>query len=378
MLSEFSGGCHTYRVHSKGLSALFTVFTLFSEDVIWYIYHEVKIMGADTHNVDINISISMPIIGSNTIALLAPPIGFLYKKIWLNEYAYRDKLVDSSGNPQIDYLYAIHGESEKYIICLELESIKSITHSGAANSIGFMNGDDFDLLIEPIHQNYEAQLFEYFSMLHLYKEGEVARKHTFYTYKTQEGICSSNRSITPVIVDIVTIIRYPMIISENEIPSLNCFLFSHRKSYKMLRPIVIDELEYTYHTLDDATNYKNMITPLEVLFLRNDYGDKKEMLSKRMAAFLGDNDAEMKSIYDNLKNHYTDRSDAIHEGSIQQITQNSLHELRNLVRKATKKYMSLIEVALGANPLITFDEIKRDLINTLKATVRTKNALNIW
>jgi len=169
-----------------------------------------------------------------------------------------------------------------------------------------------------------------------------------------------------------------MIIDTTEVAAINDLLYNHDKAYQILKPIAIDELEYTYHTLDEATSYKNMMTPLEVMFLKNEHGEKKTMLSKRMGAFLGNSDVEMKSIYDSVKAHYRDRSEAVHEGSVSQITHTSLDELRNLVRAATKKYISVVEQEITANPAITFEEIKTALISNLKGIVTTKNAQNIW
>ncbi len=99
------------------------------------------------------------------------------------------------------------------------------------------------------------------------------------------------------------------------------------------------------------------------------------MLSKRMAVFLGSSDAEMKSIYDDVKNHYHDRSEAVHEGSVTQITRTSVDELRNLVREATKKYISVIEQVLATDPTKTFDEIKNGTNYLLKEHCTSKEQL---
>ena len=70
------------------------------------------------------------------------------------------------------------------------------------------------------------------------------------------------------------------------------------------------------------------------------------MLAKRIAVFLSTSDVQMKSIYDDVKNHYRDRSEAVHEGSTTQITHASVDELRALVRATTKQYIHVIEQAL--------------------------------
>lgn len=335
-------------------------------------------MNTPSFNITINISVSIPIIGDQSIMLVQPPENFAFREIYLEDYVHKDRITNSRGQVLSEYMGAIKTGEKPYIVCLEQNSSRVVEHDKPANAVAFLNGSDFDEIIAPIHDEIESKVFRFFSLLHLFKEGEIARKHSFYTYNTQAGICKMNRVIDTYVEDIITLIRYPMIITPAEVLLLNDLLYNHEQACQMLKPVVIDELEYTYHTLDDATNYKNMMTPLEVMFLHNDYGDKKVMLSKRMAVFLGSSDAEMKSIYDDVKNHYHDRSEAVHEGSVTQITRTSVDELRNLVRKATKKYISVIEQVLATDSTKTFDEIKTAQITYLKSIVQAKNNLNIW
>lgn len=331
-----------------------------------------------TFDITINISVSIPIIGDESIMLITPPENFIFRKIHLKDYSFRENITDGRGRIITEYINAIHHDDEDYLICLESNFDSVVHHNKPANSIGFMNSSDFDDMISPIHEQIETTVFKFFALLHLYKEGEIARKNSFYKYKTIQGFCSTERIKEVTIADAITIIRYPMNIAPEELSDISDILYNHSNSYLMLKNVVIDDLEYTYHTLDDSTNYKNLMTPLEVMFLKNDYGDKKEMLSKRIAVFLGASDAEMKTIYDYVKRSYRDRSDAIHEGITQNITRSALDELRNLIRRVSKKYMYVIEQEIANEPNKTFEEIKDSLIANLKNIVVTKNNLGIW
>ena len=332
-----------------------------------------------TFDITINISVSIPIIGDESIMLVTPPENFIIRKIYLKDYFFRENITDGRGRIITEYINAVHHhDDEDYLICLESNFDSVVHHNKPANSIGFMNGSDFDDMITLIHEQIEATVFKFFSLLHLYKEGEVTRKNSFYKYRTTQGICSTERIKEVTIEDAITIIRYPMTIAVEELSDISDMLYNHSNSYLMLKNVVIDDLEYTYHTLDDSTNYKNLMTPLEVMFLKNDYGDKKEMLSKRIAVFLGGSDANMKTIYDYVKCSYRDRSDAIHEGITQNITRSALDELRNLIRRVSKKYMYVIEQEITNEPNKTFEEIKDSLIADLKNIVVTKNRLGIW
>lgn len=218
------------------------------------------------YDIKIGVSISVPIIGDESITQLRAPDGFAFKKIAFNDYKFKNRLIDGNNEIQLDYLGAVHGGDEKTIICLELEEFFVISHDKPANALGFLLNDDFDRIVEPVHDSYETRLWNYFAMIHLYKEGEIARKQAFYTYTTTEGMCTNTRMISPFFADMITIIRYPLIVLGSEVADFNGFLFSHHEAFAILKYIVIDSLEYTYHIFDDVTNYINIINSLEVMF----------------------------------------------------------------------------------------------------------------
>lgn len=325
-------------------------------------------------NIPVNTTVSIPLIGDETLTLIPPPCGYRFKKTLLQEYKFKNKITDSSGQIQSEYRSALHGTTSPYIICLEhcetyvIKSDEAITIDIRAAA------EKFDDLVAPICNKIEDEVFKFVSLIHLFKEGEFARKRSFYTF----GIGPFCYDKTVLYEDSITFLQNPMTIEAAEVAAITDLLYNHNKAYSILKPVVVDALEYTYRVIDNATNYKSMVTPLEVMFLSNDYGQKKIMLSKRLGAFLGKNDVEMKAIYDTVMAIYEDRSTAVHEGCVSPITRSSLNELRNLVRAVTKKYISVVEQEVAANPAITFEEIKATLISTLKEIVTTKNDQNIW
>jgi hypothetical protein len=328
-------------------------------------------------DIRVEMSVSIPIIGDESIMLLQPPNGFVFKRYLFDDYKFKSKLIDGSSKVKEDYYFAVHGDSEKYLVCLELEDTIICNQDKPVGLLSFLTGNDFESLTEPIHQDLGSRLWRYFAMLHLFKEGEIALKHAFYTYQTTEGILTNKINREIVYADIVTLIRYPMIISQNEIASINAFMISHDQSFNMLKQDVIDTLEYTYHVLDDVTNFKNITTPLEVLFLKKDEKGKKVSLSNRIAVFLGSNDLETTNIYNRVRQLYSVRGAATHEGKSLQITRATLDELRNLLRHVTKKYMLLIERKIALNPTIDFRTIKQELIADLQKEVAIKKAAGV-
>lgn len=330
-----------------------------------------------TYDINISISISIPIIGNESISIISPPVGFTFKKVNFDEYEYKNRMLDGDGNISTDYYYAVHNGESQYIIVLEKNEMVTVKHSYPANALGFLMGNALQELCEPIKDRYEKELLRYFSLLHFYKEGEVARKYSFYKFETQEG-CSKNKwTGIPYCADMVTLILYPMIISDTEIADINSLLALDSKTYSLLKDVLIDDLEYSYHILDDTTNYKNLVTVLEVLFLRGERGTKKEMLSKRIALLLGNSDSDIQNIYAKVKSIYVDRSDAVHDGITTNITRHSLDELRNLIRDIGRKYIAHIHNELTSNQNLTFVEAKDNMINNLMHQVASKIAAGV-
>ena len=324
------------------------------------------------YDISINVTISIPIIGDDSIIKIAPPNGFTYKQLAFDKYEYRNHMLDDNGKISTDYHYAVHNAPDPYIIVLEKSEIIQLKHEHPANSMGFIMGDDLQKLCEPVKNNYERELFRYFSLLHLFKEGEIARKYSFYKFETQAGCFKPQWTGISLCADMITLILHPMIISNDEITSINELLTVDPKIYALLKDVLIDDLEYSYHVLDDVTNYKNLVTVLEVLFLRGEYGAKKEMLAKRISILLGDTDEEIKTMYSKIKNIYKNRSDATHDGIITNITKNSLDELRDIIRRIGMKYIDHIQSELIKNPNVTFADVKDTMINNLKQQVPEK------
>lgn len=334
-------------------------------------------MSDTTYDINISISISIPIIGNESISKISPPIGFTFKKVNFDEYEYKNRMLDGDGNISTDYYYAVHNGESQYIIVLEKNEMVTVKHSCPANALGFLMGNALQELCEPIKDRYEKELLRYFSLLHFYKEGEVARKYSFYKFETQEGCCKNKWTGIPYCADMVTLVLYPMIISDTEIADINSLLALDSKIYSLLKDVLIDDLEYSYHILDDTTNYKNLVTVLEVLFLRGERGTKKEMLSKRIALLLGNSDSDIQNIYAKVKSIYVDRSDAVHDGITTNITRHSLDELRNLIRDIGRKYITHIHNELTSNQNLTFVEAKDNMINNLMHQVASKIAAGV-
>lgn len=51
-------------------------------------------MSGATYDINIAVSISIPIIGNESISKVSPPSGFTFKKINFDEYEYKNRMLD--------------------------------------------------------------------------------------------------------------------------------------------------------------------------------------------------------------------------------------------------------------------------------------------
>lgn len=119
--------------------------------------------------------------------------------------------------------------------------------------------------------------------------------------------------------------------------------------------------DLSYHT-EKFISITLLTTALEILFLENDHGSKKEMLAKRCACYLYDEPQIIRSTYDKLKDQYKKRSEFVHDGKANGILDEDILFLRECVRKSLLKVMSSTES-------------KKQRITKLQSIVVTHNSL---
>ncbi len=87
---------------------------------------------------------------------------------------------------------------------------------------------------------------------------------------------------------------------------------------------------------------------------------------------IGSTDSEIRVLYDDIIQHYVDRSDAVHEGAVASITRDTVNDLRNITRRVIKAEFNIIETSLSTNPTLTIDELKAIEVPRLKGLVTQK------
>jgi hypothetical protein len=231
------------------------------------------------------------------------------------------------------------------------------------------------LLFDTEMQTYKDAEFkkiqESISKMMLFKEGDIGVYEVFFNFQWQFMIMNSTHLNTVLISDANTLCQNTYTIDENELQTLNEFLNKHNKSFITLQKVV-DCFTYSYKLLYDAKAFEQIITALEILFLPRGQTCKKEVLSKRVSVFLGNNDNEIIKIYTEIKDYYKYRSDSTHEGIDLNITKTTLLSLREYTRRAIKKYLSIIDAEISTNPSSNFSVIKQNIIRQLVNEVTLK------
>ena len=317
----------------------------------------------------INVTISVPIIGDKSIALLKPPNGFVFKEEEFQKYAYNKNMCNNNGDILLDYAFARYGNPER-ILVLEhcsnyvLEFEEPLCFGLFGLTLGSENA--INQKLAPIKNNLIGNLRDYFALLHIYMEGDLAYKGIFiqYTYE--------NHKIRPHInhFDVITLNQNPMVIEASDVSTINEFINGHSIAFNMLKSVVINDLICSYHCFYTSTNYKNMFTIFEVL-LSNGKLDS-DVLAKRISVMIKSNEADIDATYKRFKQLYLIRNNAVHQGDIAQITPALLNELRNMVRDVLKAYFLHIEQYMKSNKTATFLQTKNNCIKCLNKKISTK------
>lgn len=99
-------------------------------------------------------------------------------------------------------------------------------------------------------------------------------------------------------------------------------------------------------------------------------GGKKEKFANRFAAAIAE-EAEVKKVHDQAMRMYKERSNEIHEGNNQNITQEELKVLRCAVRKLVLSFVSFCKNNYCSLDDKSFEELKRQYV--IKLLTRINN-----
>lgn len=296
--------------------------------------------------------------------------GYSLVKTYIDSLSFKDKITDGSGQLIIAYLGSVKSdEYGKYLICLKKDDIYQI--ESPLKGLGIYTEKDIQCKnqVEAYNDRENEYLHKMFSMMRLFKEGNIGTKQIFFTHSFSVGIVKNTLNHTCDNVTRNITDQRNFILSPEEVILCNQFLIDYAgQEYSLLKGC-IDEFVWGLEQVDIATGFEQYTTALEMTLLGHNQQGKKEVLAKRVAVMLESTSQSIDQLYAKMKTFYRFRSESLHEGDEQNITETELFEMENVVRRVLVKCLEIIKQELVANTAITWPEIKDKIINDLKVKV---------
>lgn len=311
--------------------------------------------------------------------------GYQMVKTRIEDFPCIDRIKDGHGNISTDYyLSRILEHLNEGIVtsfyCLKKEDVFYVPSPEVCVGKVYSN---VDLERNPYLEEYKDNEFNYLSqiisLLQVYKSGNIGLKEIFFDFSyCLMGFFNNTFSVTIDIKDANTVKNQRYVLSDEEVVAWEQFKNIHIDTGLQIMKDIVDVFTFGLKQIDGATAFEKYTTALEMIFLGKDQQGKKEVLSKRVAVLLGQNDVEIAAIYGDMKNYYRYRSESLHEGDASNITDVELEALSEITRRSICKLFNICNIKLAINNRTTCSEIKTDLINTLKAQVEVLNCRGVF
>lgn len=325
--------------------------------------------------IEVNVSINAPVLYCDETTLgIQLGNGYSFEKIYIDNMPFKEKITDGRGHLTVDYLGSVKSdENGKYLICISKEDVYQIENPikgpGVYTDTDMMCGNQ----VKAHNQLETDYLHKMFSLLHLFKEGNIGTKEIFLDHVFSLGIMkntlhNTSNNVTRNITDDRVFSLVP-----DEVLSCNQFLSDYQDSEYTIFKNCIDEFVWGLEQVDIATGFEQFTTALEMTLLGHNQQGKKEVLSKRVAVMLGNTPTAINQMYAKMKVFYRFRSESLHEGEGQNISKSELFELESIVRRTLVKCLERIKQELRTNASVTWPEVKAMIINDLKSRVATEN-----
>ncbi|MBH5318472.1 hypothetical protein I6N90_11715 [Paenibacillus sp. GSMTC-2017] len=335
--------------------------------------------------IEVNVKVACIVLGADVSLIQINDVdGFSFQKVSVADFKYKDKIL--LANQKINNKYYLsqlqsdlNDTDSSSFVCLTKEVNFTVRCPDVLATNGVVRiTDKFGDLPELV--DFQDEQFELInriiSKLMLLKNLDIGIFEVFYEFSYSYFNINFNKLNTILIEDAKSLITKKYKIETTELGDINDFLSDYNQSYRILKSI-IDGFTYSFKLLDNAKSFEQLISVLEIMLLPRNQQKKKETLSKMVAVLVGKDDADIKNIYYKLKSFYRYRSESTHEGIDVNIGINELVELKELTRLSILRYINEAEKSLQSNSQVTFEELKLNLITSLKTTVLTSINSNV-
>lgn len=330
--------------------------------------------------IDVNVTINSVVLCCDDSVLgIHIGNGYSFVKTYIDNLPFKDKITNGSGQFTIPYFNSIKTDKQgKYFLCLKKNDCYQIEN--LTKNRRFRIGENIPGQEQmDIYNGRQSELvYKMFSLLHLFKAGNIGIsqllfEHKFYLGNPPNNFIENNYNIishnaTTNIVD-----ERVFSLTTAEIQSCNQFLMDYAGNEYALLKDCIDEFVWGLEQVDLATGFEQFTTALEMMLLEHNQKGKKEVLSKRVAVMLESTPVDINQLYGKMKVFYRYRSESLHDGNGQNISEIELYELEELVRQILVKCLEWCKRELVMNPSVTWSKIKRKIINDLQVKVTAEN-----
>lgn len=320
---------------------------------------------------DVNVSINGAILYCDESVLgLQLGRGYSIVKTYTDDLPFKDRITDGRGQLNIAYFSSVlQDDNGKYLICLKKDATHQIENPLAGPGV-YTNVDlRCDDQIKRYNHAESDYLHMIFSLIRLFKAGNIGTKQIFFDHYFSLGILKNNLRFTSDNVTRNITDERIYTLDAAELRSCNQFIADYSgNAYDLLKDS-INEFVWGLAQVDTATGFEQYTTALEMTLLGHNQQGKKEVLSKRVAVMLETTPSDIDHLYHKMKAFYRYRSESLHEGNGQKITDVELLEMEEIVRQVLTKCLERCKTELTANTSVTWQEIKDNLIDDLKYKV---------
>lgn len=302
--------------------------------------------------------------------------GYKVVKSYLDDLPYKEKITDGRGQLAVPYIQSVNSDEQgKYFYCLEKEvDYQMRPPQQLAPGVYTNNQLRCDDQVSEFTDAEYHYLFKIFSLLRLFKEGNIGTKQIFSEHTFSLGLINNRvqRNIDNAERNIID--NRVFSLTPSELTTCNQFLAEYSGAEYTIMKHIIDKFMQGLSKIDAATAFEQFTTAMEMTLLDAGQQGKKVVLSKRTAALLEDTPSHRSAMYLRMKNYYRFRSESLHEGNTSNITDGERLEFEAIVRRVIRKCLARCKAEISLNPTVTWDEIKSKMINDLMAIVAAENA----
>lgn len=304
--------------------------------------------------------------------------GYHVLKLESENFPCFDRIIDAQGKISDDYfpsriLEQVNGNNVISFYCLQKQDVFFVPSPQMQPGKIYSNLDlERTSYLDKYKDEEFTYLYKVISLLQIYKDGNIGFKDIFFNFNySLLGLFKNSFSATINIKDANTIKRKFYALSEAEVSAWVQFRNDNLNSSFLIMKDIVDVFTFGLKQIDGATAFEKYTTALEMIFLAKNQQCKKEVLSKRIAALLGQNDIEIVTIYKSMKTYYRYRSESLHEGEASNITNLELDSLSDITRRSIRRVFLICNNEIAADNSITWCQVKANLIKALKTQVET-------